>query len=177
MRTELGEAVTSALQAVDVNQPPRDLTDDEITRLVRLASFAVHARTAVERDGYNHEVVVMPAIEAPGRLVGALGGLLAGIEAVGASTDRAWRVVEHVAWDCVPDLRRRILFHLHAKGTSRRSEVEGSTGIPRTTADRVLEDLSLLGLVQRTKSGDHNTAAWVNELSDECRMTWPGARA
>ncbi len=88
MRDELSQAVAAVLAAVDADTRPRQLTDDEVDRLVDLSHFVVNARTAVERDGYDREVVVMPDAEAPGRLVGALGAFLSGLEAVGADRPR-----------------------------------------------------------------------------------------
>ncbi len=173
MRTELATAVSNVLGAVDTTTPPRDLTDDEIDRLVNLSAFVVGARTAVERDGYDREVVVMPSTEAPGRLVGELGQFLAGIEAVGADTATAWRIVDKVGWDCVPDMRRRVLHALHAQHGQRVSDLATATDIPRTSVERCVEDLVLLGLVDRRKDGAHDTAAWRLDLAAHVRQDWP----
>jgi hypothetical protein len=173
MRDELGQAVTDVLSQVDPNMAPRPLDNAEVDRLVTLAAFVVHARTAVERDGYDREVVVMPAAEAPGRLVGALGAFLSGLEAVGADEATAWRIVTKAAWDCVPDMRRRLLRLLHARPGERTSDVSSATGIPRTTAERTLEDLALLDLVDRAKTSDQANAPWSWTISAIAAATWP----
>jgi hypothetical protein len=173
MRAELATAVADALNCVDPETPPRPLDDAEEDRLVNLAVFVVNARTAVERDGYDREVVVMPAIEAPGRLVGALGQLLAGCEAVGADQPTSWRIVVHSAWGCVPEMRRRLLEQLRQVATARTAELVSRTEIPKNTAERALEDLTLLGMVERTKSGTHDNAAWQWSLAPITRSTWP----
>lgn len=175
MRSELAAAVTDVLGAIDTDAPPRGLNDNEIDRLVDLSSFVVMARTAVERDGYDREVVVMPSSEAPGRLVGALGVLLAGVEAVGADTTTAWRIVNKCAWDCVPDMRRTMLHHLHANPSASIAHVTSATGIPRTTAERTLDDLVLIGLIDRCKEAPYDTAAWRFNLTDYARTEWPEA--
>jgi hypothetical protein len=173
MRDELSQAVAAVLALVDPETAPRSLSDGEVDRLVDLAAFVVTARTAVERDGYDREVVVMPSAEAPGRLVGALGAFLAGIEAIGADAPTAWTIVTKAAWDCIPDMRRRLLQALHTRDAARTSDLTTATSIPRTSAERTLEDLALLGLLEGTKAGDHDTAAWTWALSAEASSTWP----
>jgi hypothetical protein len=39
-----------------------------------------------------------------------------------------------------------------------------ATGAPKATVDRTLEDLVLLHLVKRTKSGEHDNSPWQYEL-------------
>ena len=173
MRGELAAAVSDVLARVDRDTPPRMLTDDETDRLVKLAVFVVAARTAVERDGYDREVVVMPQAEAPGRLVGSLAALLAGVEAIGADPPACWRIMDHAGWGCVPDMRRRLLERLHDAGTLTTGALVEATGIPRTTADRALEDLALLGLVNRAKTNGKDTSPWQNSLTESARKTWP----
>jgi hypothetical protein len=174
MRAELAEAVAKVLNTVDVTHV-RDLDDSEIDALVDLATFVVTARSAVERDGYDRQVVVMPSPEAPGRLVSALGAFLAGLEAVGADRTTAWRIVTDAAWGCVPDMRRRLLDVLHHGDQCRTSELVTTTGIPKTPVDRTLEDLAMLGLVDRSKTADHDTAAWISRLSDDAATAWPAS--
>lgn len=173
MRAELAEAVETVIALVDTEAPPRALTDSEIDLLIDLAAFVVQARSAVERDGYDREVVVMPSAEAPGRLVHALSALLAGCEAVGADDATCWRIVTKAAWDSVPDIRRRMLWHLHDHPDQRLADVVATTGVPRTTAERCLDDLVLLHLVDRRKDGDANNAVWRFTLNDQARSEWP----
>lgn len=175
MRAELARAVDTVLAQVNADAPPRVLDAAEVTQLVDLAAYAVQARTAVERDGYSGDVLVMPSLEAPGRLVGALGALLSGAEAVGADIATAWRIVTKAAWDCVPELRRVLLHRLHDHPDARLSELVAATGIPRKTAERAVDDLVLLGLVERHKEGDHDTAAWRYDLTATGREQWPRA--
>jgi hypothetical protein len=173
MRAQLAEAVTGLLSGIDPTKPGRSLTDEEKRRLVELAVFVVAARSPVERDGYSHDVVVMPSPEAPGRLVGSLGALLAGVEAVGADTETAWRIVTKTAWDCVPDLRQRLLLALHDESEQKRAALVEATAIPDSTCRRTLEDLALLELVEASKAGKHNTAAWQYRLTDDVNARWP----
>jgi hypothetical protein len=173
MRAELADAIAAVLGVVETNTSPRDLTEEEVDRLVDLSHFVVKARTAVERDGYDRELVVMPEAEAPGRLVGALGAFLSGLEAVGADQLTAWRIVTKAGWDCVPDIRRRLLRAARQQPEARTSDLVTATGIPKVTTLRALEDLALLHLVEGTKASDQDNAAWRWSLSDEAAQSWP----
>ena len=41
--------------------------------------------------------------------------------------------------------------------------------------ERNLDDLALLGLVDRHKEADHDTAAWRFDLTQQARDEWPRA--
>lgn len=82
MRAELGAAMAGLITGADVSKVSRPLSDDERRRLIDLATSA-RARTAVERDGYTREVVVMPQPEGTGRIVGQFRRLFGGLEAIG----------------------------------------------------------------------------------------------
>jgi len=173
MRTELAEATHAVLDAVDPDAPLRELTEDETERLIDLAVFACAARSAVERDGYDRRVQVMPSHEAPARLVGALSTLLAGLEAIGAPTEDTWTVVTKAAWDCVPNLRRRLILAIADRPGATSIQLQTATGIPRTTAGEVLEDLQLLGLVSGLKTGDQANAQWRWDLAGVAKVPPP----
>jgi hypothetical protein len=175
MREELTAAVRAVIDRVDRDSPPRQLADGEVDELVDLAAFAVRARSAVERDGYSREVIVMPTAEAPGRLVGALGALLAGLEALEADDDAVWRIVTKVAWDCLPDLRRRTLHAIRASQPARVTDLMAITGAPRTTLERACEDLALLDLLGRDKQSDAQTASWWYALTESAETDWPAS--
>jgi hypothetical protein len=175
MRGVLAEAATAVLAQVDTELPPRDLAVSEIDGLIDLATFAVRARSAVERDGYTRQVVVMPTPEAPSRLAGSLSTLLAGLESIGAPVADAWSVVSKSAWDCVPDARRRLLTAIRNQPDISTPRLVAATRIPNSTAAIVLEDMRLLELVDGRRNGDHDTASWSWSLSEETALTWPNA--
>jgi DNA-binding MarR family transcriptional regulator len=171
MRAELAAAALAVLDRVALDGAPRRLDDAEIDDMVNLATFVVTARTAVERDQYTRDVDVMPEPEAPGRLVAALGAIHAGIEAIGAPNDTAWRIVTKVAWDCIPATRCAVLLALGRDAPCKVGTILERTGMPRTTADRQLEDLELLGLI--SKDREHDKAPWVYDLTPAAVDLWP----
>lgn len=175
MRAALAAAVAAVLTPVADSARDTQPTA-EVERIVAWSSFAVWARTGVERDGYDREVQLMPSREAPGRLAGVLGAMHAGLVAIGADDSDVWQILTKLASDSIPDLRRRLLGHLrHARDGLYTADLVALTSIPKTTAERTLEDLALLGLVDRSKRADHSTAAWVWTLGDEARESWPAA--
>jgi hypothetical protein len=89
MRAELAAVMTGLIHGANLDLVGRDLTADEQARLIALATYTARARTAVERDGYTHELVVIPQAEGPARLVLGLRHLYGGLEAIGADEPTA----------------------------------------------------------------------------------------
>ncbi len=83
MRAELRDAVHGFLTHVgDVTLRP--VTADEKALLVALTSLVVRARSAVDRDPYKRDIVLVHQPEGPARLVRQLHKLLVALEAIGA---------------------------------------------------------------------------------------------
>lgn len=170
MRGELGDAVAAVLDAATIQAPT--FSDDEKDRLVLLSTYIAAARTGVDRDGYRHEVEAMPEPEAPGRLIVALANLATGLRGIGADEDDVWRLTTEVAWGCVPEMRRRLLHVLRRGSGGRLNELAEASGVPRTSAERALDDLRLLGLVTSSRVvGDERSVRFyaLNEGGD----AWP----
>lgn len=173
MRADLAQAVTHVLEGVAHTRPDR-LTDEDRDRLVAAAEFAVRARTAVERDGYTRTVVTLPEYEHSTRLAKQLAQLRAGILAVGADDQTAWRIVTKAGLDSIPRLRWRILETLrNAEYPLKTSDLIEATDIPKRTLDEHLEDLDLLALIEREKSGSASNSPWTHRLSEAVRGMWP----
>jgi energy-coupling factor transporter ATP-binding protein EcfA2 len=149
MRRELSDAVTNLL---DRPLPlPRPLDETERDRLITLTTFAVRARSAVERDGYSREIELIPDPEAPTRLIIVLERLLAGIDIIGADRTEAWRIVTKVALDSIPATRRAVIDLLaHADDEVETPKVAEELGYPTATAKRALEDVTAHGIARRS---------------------------
>jgi hypothetical protein len=85
MRKQLAAAVAELFDASE--RQPQGLTDDEVTRLVSLATLVVRARSAVERDSYSREIELVPGPEAPTRIITVLDRMLAGLDVIGVTRD------------------------------------------------------------------------------------------
>lgn len=175
MRRELAAAVAGVLAGVDADA---DITadPDEDRWLVSLAVFTAKARTPVERDGYSHEVVVMPESEGPARIVTQLGAMRDGLIAIGATVEQRWAILHKLAWDAMPAMRRQVFAALEeADGWSKKAELMDATDIPEAPLRRELEDLVLVGLVDRSKDGEHDNSPWQHRLSAQAHALWPKA--
>lgn len=174
MRAELAAAMTGLIHAGNLDRVGRDLHNHEHEGLVALATYTARARTGVERDGYSHELVVMPQAEGPARLVLGLRHLYGGLEAIGADETTRWAVVARVARDCVPAIRNKLISDLVGRtAAARTSEVAAAVGMVTKTAHQHLEDLVLLGLADRTKTSAADNAADYWSASAWLRKFWP----
>ena len=112
MRAELGEAMRELIAGADITAVDADLTKEVEDRLSRLAIFAARARTAVERDGYTAELLVIPQAEGPARVVKAMRRLYGALGALGVDDDTRWQVLTRVAVDCAPAVRMPLMRRL-----------------------------------------------------------------
>ncbi len=152
MRDELVFAV-QRLFAGATNRTPVELNDEEVARLTALADFVTTCRSAVERDGYSREIELVPPSEAPTRLALQLRSLLYGLDTLGVQRQRAWRIVQKVALDSMPALRRRVIEALAESGEIKTPEFADILDYPTSTVRRALQDLTAHGAVTRTARG------------------------
>ncbi|MGI8578869.1 MAG: DUF3854 domain-containing protein [Nocardioidaceae bacterium] len=174
MRAELAAAMTGLIAGADLSRVHEPLHDDERDALIRLAIFAVRARTGVERDGYSGELLVLPQVEGPARLVKAIRRLYGALGAIGADDETRWSVVVRVALDCAPAIRVPLMRALlAADAPPRTSELAQTTGMVTKTASRQLDDLTLLGIAQRSKLSDAANSPDLWEATGWLREYWP----
>lgn len=167
MRAELRDAVGGFFDGLSFAAP--DLTSGDVDRLVALSVLVVRCRSAVIRDPFSsREIELVPDAEAPGRVVGALERILAGLRVIGVDHEEAWRVVVKIGLDSMPALRRKAIELLleHDGDPRKTSEIATACGLPTSTTLRVLEDLTAHGVIQRYSGGqgkaDHwQIAAWT----------------
>jgi hypothetical protein len=169
MRAELAEAVAALFTTLALPQAPARLSEADQQRLITLATLAVRCRSPVEREGYSHEIQLIPPVEAPSRLARILVQLFTGMVALGVSRDQAWDTLVKVALDCMPALRRAVLQQLfQAEGMQTTKTVATQLGYPTPTTRRCLEDLAAHHVVERHPNGGSNGDDWA--LSDWARQ-------
>jgi hypothetical protein len=173
MRGELAGAVEKVLaDAGDVTL--RELTEPERDRLVCLAVFATTCRTAVERDSRTREILDVPQAEGPARFVSQLRLMLHGLETIGVTPADTWRLLTKLALDAMPASRLVVLRHLRTPtGPLGTGEIAAAVQLPTVTARRSLEDLALLGAIDRSKVGAHENSPDHWTISTWTTDHWP----
>lgn len=129
-------------------RPP--LHNHDVAALASLARFAGQLRGGTKRDPRTRELEGRIPPEAPTRLAGVLGQLLAAMEVLGVEMDEAWRLVVSVALAGCPDRRRMVLEAL--LGTTGRLNVHHVTAAVAVASPaavkRDLQDLVAHGLAE-----------------------------
>jgi hypothetical protein len=171
MRTEMAEALRRVADSIDhdvLNQVPSEVT---AKRLMNLAYLTTRCRSAVERDNYSRDITLIPKPEGPARLAMVLLRLLNAFRAIGVAEIDAWREIEKIALDSMPEIRRQVLEHLiDKKAAMPTASVALALGYPTQTARRAMEDLAAHGVLLRNKDGGRDDL-WLFE--PEFRALWP----
>lgn len=174
MRAELAGALGALVGGADVAAVNRELTGTEEDELIRLASFTARARTGVERDGYTRDVLYLPQVEGPGRLVTAYARMFGALSAIGCDPETTWDVLGRIAIDCMPATRARFARELLGEtAAARTGELADRVGMTQRNAREHLDDLCLLGLADRTRRGDAVNSPDYWMASKLLRCLWP----
>jgi hypothetical protein len=145
MRRELAAAFAAVVEAADVANP-YSLTDDDETTIVRAAELVTLARTGVEID-YRGDVIDAHAPEMPTRLAKQLTQIMRGAVAIGMTRTEALALVIRCAKDSMPQLRLVVLQDVASHPGARVIDIRKRLQKPRTTTDRTLQALHMLGLL------------------------------
>lgn len=163
MRGELREVVKEfLLQFQDPKIQEIHISDDIEQKLINLACFIAEARTGVSRDRWHRTVEAMPEAEGPARLVKQLWVLGAGVTTIQGKTHLdagVYSVLKRIAVNSLPRHRNIILKNLW-EGAIISDQWEATKaigkliGAPTETTKRYLEDLWMLGLLNRRIEGE-----------------------
>jgi len=166
MKKELTEAVTRVCAAASRDNIP--LTDEELEAILAASNLVTLARTNVEVD-YQGNPISADAPEAPTRMAKQLAQVVRGGVAIGMPRDEALALAIRCARDSIPPTRRKIINDLAAfqmVGAEHEEEdqngdpvnfgefstvsaVQKRTGLTRRTADRALQSLLLLEVLEQ----------------------------
>jgi hypothetical protein len=175
MRAELGDAMLGLITGADPTKAAVDgMSDDDGDALDDLAIFTARARTAVERDGYTRELLIVPQAEGPARLVKSLQQLYGGMTALGVATDTRWSILGRIALGCVPAIRVPVMCALlAATEPATTTDIALTVGMVTKTVGRILDDLALLGIAERDKKSTADNSANLWSATDWLRDYWP----
>lgn len=134
----------------------RRLDMRESDRVVSMAQLGVKLRNSVPRDWKTREVIDIPSSEVATRMSQQLAQLYLGMEVIGVDEEERWEVLEKTTLDSMPLIRRMSLqcvidgvVNGGLKVSS--ASVARSIRVSDTAAGRTLQDLELLGIVQKNK--------------------------
>lgn len=144
MRAELAAAAAGVLEGADLHAEGPD--DDEAARILAAADLVTLARTAVDID-YRGNVIDSHAPEMPTRFAKQLAQIYRGARAIGLDRADALALAIRVARDSMPPLRLEILEDVAANEWTALRDVVKRVDKPRSTVDRQLQALHLLGLL------------------------------
>jgi hypothetical protein len=129
--------------------------------LAQLSDFTAKTRSHVQRDR-NGDLQYLPKPEVGTRLGKELGKLLMSLASVRGKREpdaEDFDTVIRVAEDCLPPNRLSVIAALRER-PMRPVEIQEATGLPPKTATRILDDLRVIGLVEKTPTSDEKVYLW-----------------
>lgn len=168
MREELVTAARDAM--LGLSRARAVITDDDMERLLEAADIVTLSRTAVERD-YRGDPIEAHAPEMPTRFAKMLAQILRGGLALGMTRAHARRIALRVARDSMSPMRALVLADVTQNPGTPCRDVVRRIQRPRSTVDRTLQELHLIGLL--SVSGSEMDSAWRYHLAadvDEAAM-------
>jgi len=155
MRTEL-ENLGKTVMDYDFGNAPE--IDDEISdMLIDLADWTAIVRGTVVRDRYSKEVTHKPFKEIGTRLVTQFSKLAQGITMFRRKpevTFDEYKIIRSIAIGCAPSRLEIIIRKMYKKDPLRlfdRDEIASAVKLPPITVDRMLENMYLLGVLEKVK--------------------------
>lgn len=145
MRAELAEAAAGVLANVGRAEPIK-VTDEEAETLMEAANIVTLVRTGVDFD-FKGEVIDAHAPEMPTRFAKQLTQVVRGAAALGMDRGSAMRLAIRCARDSMPPIRLAILDDVAAHPDTPTKDVVRRLQKPRTTVDRQLQALHILGVL------------------------------
>jgi hypothetical protein len=158
MRDELAKAVAALFAGR--KEEPRPISEEEVERIGSAISLAVRLRGGVVRDFRSREIEVVYGAEGTARIGLALERLLAGLDTLGVDRKTALEVVDGVALDSVPPLRRAAYNCVCKYRDVETGDVAIEIGLPTVSTRRILEEIAAHGLVVRRSQGPGKADLW-----------------
>jgi hypothetical protein len=172
-RERLAVLTAAFFASVDLPERPPAIDADH-ERVAGLARLGSRCRSAVPRDGSgSRDILALFQPERPARLYQQLVQLLAGLRAIGADDEAAWRVVRAAALNGMVAARRAVIDALvAAPWEDTTTWISDRIGLSRTATQRCLEDLAALKVVIREDDPDDPRRAPHWCLSEEIGELW-----
>jgi hypothetical protein len=163
-RQQLVESMFAAV-GLTLRQPVkrRRLESWEADRIVTLAQLGARCRSYVPRDRYTHQIIDVAAPEVGTRMAKELTQLYCGMTVLGNTQEEAWGALRKISMDSMGTVRRKVLEKvIEGQGHKKAEEIAEEIKLSRKTAQQVLEDLDMLGVVRRY-GGGWSISEWMEE--------------
>lgn len=162
MQEELADATCAFLtRTVDTSRIPT-LTEDLETKLMNLAMFGARMRGSVSRDTYRNDIITSrPTAEIGSRLgiqLAKLAKALAMVHGRRSVSMDDYTLVKKIMLDTIPQrgedvLREMLKMCPTPQATTTAQTLADTTRYPRATIARLLQDMLILGIVERRSHG------------------------
>jgi hypothetical protein len=167
MRAELAAAVGDVLK--HVRPELAVLSADVQDNLLRVANLVTLGRTAVQRD-YQGNVIGAEAPEMPTRFAKMLAQIVRGGLSLGMTEEYAVSIAVHAGGDSMPPLRLDALWDVYQHPGSTYMQVAKRLQKPRSTVDRELQALHLIGLLHQ-QDAPNGESGWRYVISGEVEVS------
>ena len=151
MRQELASAAAGVIAGMRAMVEP--VSEGEVDYLLAAADLVTLARTGVDFD-YRGDVIDAHAPEMPTRFAKQLTQLVRGGAAIGLERADAVRLAIRCARDSMPPLRLAIIDDVAKNPRSTPTDVRKRLDKPRTTIDRQMSALHMLGVLRMEEEED-----------------------
>lgn len=168
MRAELASAVAGVIAGVETTGTT--LTDEETGIVLAAADLVTLARTGVEYD-YRGDVIDAHAPEMPTRFAKELTQIIRGAVAIGIPRHEALGLAIRCARDSMPPLRLKLIDDLAAHPGSSAIDIRKRINKPRSTVDRQLQALHMLGVLDVSETeaeyGGKPVTRWFYTIAED----------
>jgi len=177
MRNEIRDVVHKFIDQFDDLGSVNLKQNEEINNMiVELACFVAYGRCPVDRDPYARTVLYMPQPEGTPRLVKQLMQIGTGLTLIHEKPGfdlEICEILKKISCDLLPAARLKILRYLsdenvfeYLKERRKTKEIADGVNMPVPTAKLCLEDMMLVGLLNRDVDGDQEKSPYTWQLTD-----------
>jgi hypothetical protein len=177
MREEIENAIFDFISGIGIPNYKVEIPEQLKNQIANLASFCAKARSHIVREGYStREIQFVPEPELPTRLSKQLVMLCSALFLISrAFTKEDYGLIYKIGMDTLPQNRKLAIEILsNTNDFLNTNEIALKIGYPLNTTRRILEDLSVLKLIDRLSKGQGYVDKWI--ISDRTRELLGKAR-
>lgn len=189
-KDELRGHVTAFFEDLDLrfgeSRPHRGLEPKEILRISRIAKVGARCRSGVVWNQFRpQEMVTLTQAEAEGRIGEELGQLYVGMEWIGVEEKARWQVLEKMALDSMPRMRRQVLDQvIQANGHGllfgdivKNLVVKEAESASRPAIDRAVVELAVHKVLRKQGNGANTSVAMTDWMAGEYKAAFKNGGA